>query len=189
MKSRKRTAFLSVLFASCLLFSCAGGDVEVPPAPTGESDGDTGYFTDERDALDELEGKTDDVKTEWEKKSGVSRDEWRLTEEAVDRYYLPLTRTDYYYYDDVAGEEVVSGDPLTRIFLEEWGEYRFLAEAAGTTREMTPEQKGEIDALAAEAEVLLSETPPIHRDLVRRIIGIRYRTTLLKAGMNPEATP
>lgn len=186
MKPCKRTAFLVVLCASCMLLSCGGRDLEQSPAPSGDTGDAPGYFTDVRDALNELAEKTADVKTEWDRKSGVSRDEWRLTEDAVDRYYLPLTKTDYYYYED---EDVSSGDPLMRIFLDEWDEYRSLEASMGAFVDVTPEVQREADALAAEAAALLAETPPIHRGMVRRIIGVRTRNLFLKAGVNPEELP
>jgi len=188
MKSCKRTAFLAVLCASFLLFSCGGRDLEESSAPSGDTGDVSGYFADVEDALDELAEKTAEVKSEWDKKGGVSRNEWRLSEDAVARYYLPLTETDYYYYEDM-DEDVLSADPLMRIFLDEWGEYRSLSVSMDSAVEMTPEVRGETDALAAEAVTLLAETPPIHRDMVRRIIGLRYRNLLMKAGVNPEEIP
>lgn len=186
MKSGKRIPFLAVLCAVCLLFSCGGRDEATLPAPPGDDGDVAGYFTDVRDALDTLAEETNDVKTEWERKSGVSRSEWRLTESAVDRYYRPLTKTDYYYYED---EDVPSTDPLMAIFLDEWDEYRSLSASMDKGNAMTPEVRSESATLAAEAEALLAETPPIHTDMVRRIVALRSRTLLLKAGVNPEETP
>jgi len=185
MKSYKRTAFATLVCVSLLLFSCSGGDAVAPSVPSGDTGEATGYFADVLTALDELEKMTDDVKTEWDRKSGVSRKEWRLSEDAVDRYYLPLTKTDYYYYED---DDVSSADPLMRIFLDEWDRYRALSASPGAGGEMTPELQAEVDVLADEAKELLAATPPVHRDLVRRIIGLRYRILLLKAGVDPEET-
>lgn len=186
MKIGKRIPFLAVLCAACLLLSCGGRDEAPPTAPPGEDGDVAGYFTDVRDAMDTLAEETNDVKTEWERKSGVSRKEWRLTEGAVDRYYRPLTKTDYYYYED---EDAPSADPLMAIFLDEWDEYRSLSASMDNGKEMTPEVRSEIDVLANEAEALLAETPPIHTDMVRRIVALRSRTLILKAGVNPEETP
>jgi hypothetical protein len=186
MKSCKRTAFAALACISLLFFSCGGGETTAPPEPEGEAGEASGYFTDVRAALDELEAMTSEVKTEWDKKSGVSRKEWRVGEDAVDRYYLPLMKTDYYYYDD---EDIASADPLMRIFLDEWESYRALSASPGAAGEMTQELQAEVDALADEAEALLAETPPIHTEMVRRIIGLRYRTLLLKAGVDPEEIP
>ncbi|MBN1882749.1 MAG: hypothetical protein JW885_11290 [Deltaproteobacteria bacterium] len=188
MRLLQRTAILAVLCTAILLFSCGGRDLNAPPAPSGESGDATGFFTDVYDALDTLAEKTGDVKTEWKKKSGVKRYEWRLSEEAVDRYYRPLTKTDYYYYEDT-DENVSSADPLMRIFLDEWDEYRSLSNTMDATKEITPELSDDIEAFTISAAALLAETPPIHRDMVRRIIGLRYRTLLLRAGVNPDERP
>jgi hypothetical protein len=189
MKVKKSTALLALLCTAILLLSCGGRDQERPPVTPEEGGDASGYFTDVYDALEALAEMTADVKTEWDRKSGISRSEWRLSEDAVDRYYHPLFKTDYYYYDDTLDEEVTAADPLTRIFLEEWGEYQYLSETTDTAGGMTPELSSEVDALVASAAVLLAGTPPIHRDMVRRIVGLRYRTLLLGAGVNPEGTP
>jgi len=186
MKSLKTTALLLTLCAALLLFACGGQDGETPPAPMGENGEATGFFGDVLSALGELEEMTAEVKTEWDRGKNVTRQEWRLSEEAVDLYYLPLAKTDYYYYED---EEGVSADPLMAIFIDEWEEYRSLSLSSDAKAETTPELQGEIDLLVEEAESLLAATPPIHRDLVRHIVALRYRNLLLRAGVNPENTP